>query len=74
MYESAKIVHMSKTTINLKDELVEAAIKATGVKGKTAVIHLGLEELIKRAAIERLIARAGKDPKASVPARKRSGT
>lgn len=65
---------MSKTTIILKDELIEAARQATGIMEKTALIHKGLEELIKKAAINRLIARSGADPSASAPTRKRPHT
>ncbi len=43
-----------RTTINLDDELLEAARRITGVKGRTALIHEGL-----RALIERESARAG---------------
>ena len=62
---------MKKTTLNLREDLIREAQKATGISEKTALIHKGLEELIRKAAIDRLIARAGTDPNASAPARKR---
>ena len=60
-----------RTTLILKDSLVEQAKKATGVKEKTALVHLGLQALIQRAAFKRLIKAAGTDPKAKVPRRRR---
>ncbi|MGE4231922.1 MAG: type II toxin-antitoxin system VapB family antitoxin [Bacteriovoracia bacterium] len=63
-------MHM-RTTVILKDELVEAAKKATGVKEKTALIHLGLQALIQRAAFRRLIEAGGKDPRAKAGRRRR---
>ena len=60
-----------KTTIILKDDVVKAAQEATGITQKTALIHRGLELLIKQAAIERLINMGGKDPKAKSRGRRR---
>jgi len=51
-----------KTTMNLDDEILREAIAATGIKEKTAVVHLGLRELIKKAARDRLIALGGREP------------
>jgi Arc/MetJ family transcription regulator len=61
-----------KTTMNLKDDLIKEAMAATGVREKTALVHLGLEELIQKAARERLIKLGGSDPSAKVPTRKKS--
>jgi hypothetical protein len=60
-----------KTTLNLRKELIDEAISSTGIKEKTAVIHLGLEELIRKAARERLMKLAGKMPSASFPNKSR---
>jgi hypothetical protein len=60
-----------KTTLNLKDELIKAAMTVTGIKEKTALIHRGLEELIRTAAYHRLIAFGGSDPKAKAAPRKK---
>ncbi|MGE4233361.1 MAG: type II toxin-antitoxin system VapB family antitoxin [Bacteriovoracia bacterium] len=49
-----------KTTIIIKDDLLKEAMKETGLKEKTAVIHYGLQEIIKSAARKRLIALGGK--------------
>jgi len=60
-----------RTTIILKDALIEKAKEATGIKEKTALIHRGLELLIQQAAIERLIHLGGKAPKIqSIPRRR----
>jgi Arc/MetJ family transcription regulator len=60
-----------KTTMNLKDEIVKAAMTATGITEKTALVHRGLEELIKKSARERLIKLGGSSPDASSGPRKR---
>ncbi len=49
-----------KTTLILKDDLINEAMKETGIKEKTAVIHYGLQEILKAAARKRLIALGGK--------------
>ena len=60
-----------RTTIILKDELIKKATELTGIKEKTALIHLGLEALIRQAAAERLIKLGGSNPKAALPSRRR---
>jgi Arc/MetJ family transcription regulator len=60
-----------RTTLILREDLVEAAYKATGVREKTKLIHLGLEALLERAARERLIRLGGSMPQAKVPRRRR---
>lgn len=60
-----------KTTIILKDELVREAMAVTGIKEKTAVIHYGLEELINKAARQRLIRLGGSMKDARGPRRSR---
>ena len=61
-----------RTTLNLDDELVREAARATGIGEKTALIHEGLRELSRKAARERLIKLGGKDPGTSRPPRRRS--
>lgn len=43
-----------KTTINLSDELIATAMKETGIKEKTKLIHMGLELLFQKQAKEKL--------------------
>ncbi len=45
-----------RTTLNLDDELVSEAQRLSGLKGKTAVVHAGLEALIARESARRLAA------------------
>ncbi len=51
-----------RTTLILKDDILERAFALTGTKGKTALIHAGLEALIEKKARERLIALGGTEP------------
>lgn len=60
-----------KTTMNLRDDLVRQAMEATGVSEKTALVHLGLEELVRKAAFQRLILLGGSDRKAKAAPRRR---
>jgi hypothetical protein len=48
-----------RTTLNLNDELFLKASEASGITEKTALIHLGLELIVKREAAKRLIAMGG---------------
>lgn len=61
-----------RTTIVLKDALVEKAQELTHIKEKTALIHAGLEALITKHARERLVALGGSNPFLKTPRRKRS--
>lgn len=61
-----------KTTMNLKDDLLKAAMQATGITEKTALVHRGLEELVRKAARERLVKLGGSDPQARAIPRKRA--
>lgn len=60
-----------KTTLILKDDLVEKAQELTQIKEKTALIHKGLEELIAKHARARLVALGGSDPEVkNIPRRR----
>ena len=63
-----------RTTLVLREDLVEAAFKATGVREKTKLIHLGLEALVERAAREKLIRLGGTLPTAKAARRRRPAT
>lgn len=43
---------MAKTTVNIDNELLDEAIKATGAKTKRQVITAGLKELIRKRNLE----------------------
>jgi Arc/MetJ family transcription regulator len=51
-------MHM-RTTLNIDDELLERARKLSGLKGKTAVLHAGLQALIASESARRLIRLGG---------------
>lgn len=63
-----------KTTLNIRDDLLEKARKMTGIKEKTALVHLGLQTLIQQIARERLILLGGSDISAKAPLRRRNKT
>ncbi len=65
-------MHM-RTTLNIDDELLARARELTGVKEKTALVHLGLKELIAREAARRLAALAGRGPRLRLAPRRRFG-
>jgi Arc/MetJ family transcription regulator len=48
-----------KTTLNISEELLEKAIRLTGVRTKTEVVSQALEALIREKRIDRLIKEAG---------------
>ena len=61
-----------RTTLNLDDALLRDAMRATGLREKTAVVHAGLKALIAQDAARRLIALGGSDPDAKAAPRRRS--
>jgi len=52
-----------RTTLNLDDELLKRALALSGLRGKTEVIHAGLEALVARESSRRLAALAGTEKK-----------
>jgi Arc/MetJ family transcription regulator len=60
-----------RTTVNLDDQLLKEAQRATGMKERTALIHAGLRALIERESARRLAALGGSEPAlAPVPRRR----
>ena len=51
-----------KTTINLDDDLLREAMKATGITRKTDLLNNALRALVRRAAQERIVNSAGSIP------------
>jgi Arc/MetJ family transcription regulator len=51
-------MHM-RTTLNIDDALLERALKLSGLKEKTAVLHAGLHALIASESARRLAALGG---------------
>lgn len=60
-----------RTTLNIEDELLDRAMKLTGIKEKTSLVRLGLEALIARESSKRL-AKSGRTEKklGMIPRRK----
>lgn len=58
-----------KMTLNIDAKKVEEAMAQYGVATKTEVIDLALKELLRKKAVERVLAGAGKLPK--LPANER---
>ncbi len=61
-----------RTTLVLDDSLVAEAMRQTGLKEKTAVVHLGLKALIEREAARRLARLGGSMPILANAPRRRS--
>lgn len=61
-----------RTTLILDDALVEEAMRQTGLREKTAVVHRGLEALIQRESAKRLAALGGSMPGLPPVPRRRS--
>ncbi|OVE73620.1 DUF2191 domain-containing protein [bacterium B13(2017)] len=60
-----------RTTLNIKDEIINKASKLTGVKEKTALIHMGLEALIAIESSHRLAKLGGTEKSLSPILRRR---
>ena len=52
-----------RMTLNIEDELIEKAAKATGISGKTALVRLGLQALIAKGGSKRLARLGGTEQK-----------
>ena len=61
-----------RTTINLDEDLIEEAMKMTGVQERTALIHEGLRALITRESARRLALLGGTEPRLKPIPRRRS--
>ncbi len=63
-------MHM-RTTIIIDDAMLADAMRLTGLTEKTAVVHAGLQALIRRESAKRLIALGGTYPRAQTTPRRR---
>ena len=59
---SGVILVCMRTTLNLDDELLEAAMEYANEREKTAVIHMALREFVAAEAGRRLAAMGGSMP------------
>ena len=55
-------MNVTRTTINLDNDLLREARRLTGIEEETALIHTALRELISREAARRLAALGGMMP------------
>lgn len=63
-----------RTTLNIEDKLLDKAAKLSGVKGKTALVRLGLESLIARESAKRLAMFGGTEKRLQAPPRRRAAS
>jgi Arc/MetJ family transcription regulator len=61
-----------RTTLNLDEKLLTQAARLSGIRGKTALLHAGLEALIARESARRLAALGGTERKLRSVRRRRS--
>jgi Arc/MetJ family transcription regulator len=61
-----------RTTVNLDEELLEEAMRITGVQERTALIHEGLKALVSRENARRLALLGGSEPQLRPIPRRRS--
>ncbi len=60
--ESAKTwyLQLMKTTVNLDDEIIEKAVRLTGISKRVDLINLALRELVRQREIEEILTLPGK--------------
>lgn len=62
-----------RTTLHIDDQIIAKAAELTGVREKSALVKMGLESLISRAAARRLAELGGAQPGLKpIPRRRKS--
>jgi Arc/MetJ family transcription regulator len=61
-----------RTTLIIQEELLERARQLSGIQGKTALVHAGLEALVARESAKRLALLGGTEPDARLVPRRRT--
>jgi Arc/MetJ family transcription regulator len=61
-----------RTTLNIDDAALKKAAKLTGVKEKTALVHMGLEALISLESAKRLADLGGTEKRLRAIPRRRT--
>jgi hypothetical protein len=51
--------HIMRTTLNIKDDMMDALLKRTKSKTKTKAVEVAIKEYLEKKAIEELIALSG---------------
>jgi Arc/MetJ family transcription regulator len=62
---------LSRSTLNIDDELIKKAAELTGISKKSALIRMGLNALIERESARRLSESGGSQPRLSRIRRRR---
>lgn len=60
-----------RTTLNIDEEMLKKASFLSGIKEKTALVHMGLEALIARESSKRLAKLGGSEKNLSAIPRRR---
>ncbi len=60
-----------RTTLNIKDDILEKAIRLTGIKEKTSLVNKGLEALIALESSKRLAMLGGTEKAVKMIKRRR---
>lgn len=63
-----------RTKLDLDDDLIERARRASGIQDETALLHAGLEALIELESPRRLAALGGTEPDLRPIGRRRART
>ena len=64
-----------RTTLNINDDTLKKAIRLTGIKEKTALVHRGLEAIIAMESSKRLAKLGGTEKDLQpIPRRRQSGS
>ena len=64
-----------RTTLNIDDDTLKKAIRLTGIKEKTALVHRGLEAIIAMESSKRLAKLGGTEKDLQpIPRRRQSGS
>jgi Arc/MetJ family transcription regulator len=61
-----------RTTLNIDEALLQRALRVSGLREKTAVLHAGLEALIQRESARQLAAMGGSERKLKAVPRRRA--
>ncbi len=61
-----------RTTLNINEEMLKKAAHLSGVKEKTALVHMGLEALIARESSKRLAKLGGSEKRLNPIPRRRN--
>lgn len=72
MHKLCIYIHM-RTTLNIDDKLLDDAMRLSGIKEKTALVHAGLRALVSLESARRLAALGGSEKKLRPVPRRRPG-